>query len=76
MSIHYRCRHCRCAVGELDQPQVDMKQLGLDHLNIEERKEFVSYETNGDVVIKTICEDCQEALERNPDYHQIRTFIQ
>jgi hypothetical protein len=24
----------------------------------------------------TICEDCQEALDRNPHYHEYHTFIQ
>ncbi|MCA1530915.1 DUF2757 family protein, partial [Bradyrhizobium yuanmingense] len=28
-----------------------------------------------DIHVKTICEDCQEALARNPEWHQYEKFI-
>ena len=31
---------------------------------------MVTYDSNGDIQIKSICEDCQESLKRNPDYYQ------
>jgi hypothetical protein len=76
MSIHYFCRHCGCKVGAIDQTTFDSKQLGFDHLTAQERKEFIHYHANGDMSVKIICEDCHEALDRNPDYHQFETFIQ
>ncbi|MBM7704911.1 anti-sigma-F factor Fin family protein [Metabacillus iocasae] len=76
MSIRYVCRHCGTSVGIIDVVTINSKELGLDHLTATERKQFIHYNSNGEMSIQTICEDCQEALERNPDYHQYETFIQ
>ncbi|TYS13660.1 anti-sigma-F factor Fin family protein [Rossellomorea vietnamensis] len=70
MAIHYHCRHCGYKVGSLNQVSVHSEQVGLHKLSDEDRLDMVSYEQNGDIHIKTICEDCQESLNRNPDYHQ------
>lgn len=70
MAIHYYCRHCGMNIGSLDRMSVHSESLGLHKLTDEERQEMVSYSGNGDINIKSICEDCQEALERNPDFHQ------
>ncbi|OZM55842.1 peptide ABC transporter permease [Lottiidibacillus patelloidae] len=76
MAINYVCRHCNHQVGKLDQQSVSAQQLGFDHLNDSERLEMIDYKTNGDMTVKTICEDCQEALQRNPQFHELETFIQ
>jgi hypothetical protein len=52
------------------------ESLGLHTLTDQERLEMVSYDPAGDIYITSICEDCQEALERNPDYHQLDFLIQ
>jgi Protein of unknown function (DUF2757) len=36
---------------------------------------MVAYDVTGNIHITAICEDCQEALERNPDYHQYDFLI-
>lgn len=76
MAIHYHCRHCGVNVGTIDRASVNSESLGFDHLTTDDRKEMITYQSNGDMTIKTICEDCQEALERNPDYHEYEQFIQ
>ncbi|MFT4415984.1 anti-sigma-F factor Fin family protein [Fredinandcohnia humi] len=76
MSLHYYCRHCGVKVGSIDNVSVHSESLGFHQLSDEERQEMISYETNGDIHVKTICEDCQEALHRNPELHQYETFIQ
>lgn len=76
MAIHYHCRHCGINIGTIDRFPITSESLGLNILTHEDRKEMITYQTNGDMVIKTICEDCQEALERNPDFHQYEQFIQ
>ncbi|WP_428910335.1 anti-sigma-F factor Fin family protein [Niallia sp. Krafla_26] len=70
MSIHYQCRHCGVKLGTLDQTRVDAERLGLHTLSVEERQAIVSYDSNGDIQIKSICEDCQESFLRNPDNYQ------
>ncbi|MBO8157669.1 MAG: anti-sigma-F factor Fin family protein [Bacillaceae bacterium] len=76
MAIIYRCHHCHRLVGRLEQPYLEEEQLGLDQLTFEERRELIKHTDNGDIEIKTICEFCQDALDRNPFYHELDTFIQ
>ncbi|RAS75030.1 anti-sigma-F factor Fin family protein [Priestia endophytica] len=76
MSIHYVCRHCGHKVGTLEGKVVDTEKLGFNHLTNEERTSFIQYAEDGSMSVNVICEDCQEALERNPDFHQYSTFIQ
>lgn len=76
MAIVYECRHCRQEIGRISQLEIDAKYLGFQMLSSEERIEMIHYESDGNVRVKIICEDCQEALERNPLYHQLDDFIQ
>ncbi|RSK25488.1 anti-sigma-F factor Fin family protein [Bacillus sp. HMF5848] len=76
MSIHYHCRHCGYHVGSIDNQTVQATNLGFHLLTDNERQDMISYETNGDIIVKTICEDCHEALNRNPHYHECDSFIQ
>ncbi|QGQ43933.1 anti-sigma-F factor Fin family protein [Metabacillus sediminilitoris] len=76
MALHYHCRHCGVKVGSIDSISVSSEQLGFHQLSNDERQEMITYQDNGDMHIKTICEDCQDALNRNPDLHQYESFIQ
>jgi hypothetical protein len=76
MALHYYCRHCGTKVGTINRMSIYSEQLGFHHLTDEERLEMISYLPNGDIQVKTICEDCQEALERNPEYYLYEKFIQ
>ncbi|MDC3417931.1 anti-sigma-F factor Fin family protein [Aquibacillus salsiterrae] len=76
MAIVYTCNHCNNVVGKLDQEIVDTQSLGWNELSAEDRNALIEYQANGDVKIKTICEDCQESLEKNPAYHELDNFIQ
>lgn len=76
MAIHYHCRHCGMKLGSLSQSSIHSETLGLHKLTEQERHEMVRYGQDGDIHITSICEDCQEALERNPDYHQFDFLIQ
>jgi hypothetical protein len=76
MAIHYRCRHCKTHVGTIDQHTVSASKLGFVELSTEERQELLSYKENGDIDVTITCEDCQESLERNPEFHTLQSFIQ
>jgi len=69
MAIHYFCRHCGTNMGTIDTQSIHAENLGLNTLTNEERQDMVSYESNGNIHIKSICEDCQDALTRNPELH-------
>ncbi len=75
MTIHYHCRHCGTKLGSLDQASIHSEALGLHKLTEQERQDMVTYDSSGDIHITAICEDCQESLERNPDYHQYDFLI-
>ena len=76
MAIYYSCKHCNVNIGKLDVPSVATADLGLDSLTVQEQAEYVSYDAQGHVHVKSICEDCYEMLRRNPDYHALDSFIQ
>jgi hypothetical protein len=75
VAIHYHCRHCGTNLGSIERTSIHSETLGLHKLTERERQEMVSYDSSGDIHIAAICEDCQEALERTPDYHQYDYFI-
>jgi hypothetical protein len=66
MSVNYICRHCSMQIGTIEQ-QVDESQLGLNSLTPEERKDIITYNQNGDLTLKVVCDYCKEALENNPE---------
>jgi hypothetical protein len=76
LAIHYHCRHCGTKIGSIEKTSVNSESLGLHKLTDQERHEMINYDNSGDIFITSICEDCQEALERNPEYHQYDFLIQ
>ncbi|WP_270182903.1 anti-sigma-F factor Fin family protein [Alkalihalobacillus sp. CinArs1] len=76
MTIHYVCRHCDVQVGTLNQNDCSAEGLGFHQLTQEERQSMIEYKQDGTITVKTICEDCHDAMERTPSYHELDTFIQ
>jgi hypothetical protein len=66
MSVNYVCRHCRMQIGTIEH-EVGETQLGLQSLTAEERKDIITYDQNGDLTLKVVCDYCKEALENNPE---------
>ncbi|CEG29553.1 anti-sigma-F factor Fin family protein [Bacillus sp. B-jedd] len=75
MAIHYVCRHCGTVIGSIEMPKADSVMLGLNILSGEDRAAMVSYEQNGDIQVRSICEDCQESFDKNPNLHQYDYLI-
>lgn len=71
MRVEYMCKHCQHKVGAVDQPSwtyADAEnRLGIGQLTAAERMESVSFHPSGTMQVQTVCEDCQQALEHNPD---------
>lgn len=76
MSLYYTCRHCHTCLGMLTKQQIQLEQLGINQLSAEEHKEFIMYDPLGNIHVKTICENCEEALESNPSLHEVDFIIQ
>ncbi|WP_141434183.1 anti-sigma-F factor Fin family protein [Bacillus sp. 03113] len=75
MAIYYHCRHCGVKIGMIDSSYVEIERLGFHKLSDEERKDMISYDGSGNIYIKSICENCQESLQKNPEYYQNDYFI-
>lgn len=67
MAVNYVCRHCRTPMGTIDGSDISEARLGFHFLTPEERSDIISYNLNGDVTVKVVCDYCHEALEANPE---------
>ncbi|MDF2960565.1 MAG: hypothetical protein K0S39_2300 [Paenibacillus sp.] len=76
MAVKYFCRHCQTLIGELDQHHVSEELLGFHFLTPEERRDIISYNPNGDVTVKVVCDYCKEALDSNPELSLLTSPLQ
>jgi hypothetical protein len=76
MSVKYICRHCQTTIGVITNDLVSEFQLGFHFLTPEERSDIISYNPNGDVTVKLVCNYCGEALEANPELMLIGNPLQ
>lgn len=54
-------------LGSIDRPEVTEFQLGFHSLTPEERSDIISYEINGSITVKVVCDYCKEALDTHPE---------
>jgi hypothetical protein len=76
MSVKYICRHCQTFIGELFYKQVNEAMLGFHFLTPEERRDIISYDQNGDMMVKVVCNYCKEALDANPELSLLGSPLQ
>jgi hypothetical protein len=76
MSIKYYCRCCNSKIGEIDQEDVTEYELGFHHLTPTERQEIISFQDDGHVQVRVICDYCKEAFEANPDLMLVANPLQ
>jgi len=75
VAIVYKCKHCHQIIGTLDAKVVDTATLGWDQLTAEEQQTMIVYEENGQITVRTICENCERTLTQHPEYHALDHFI-
>ncbi|MCR8636107.1 MULTISPECIES: anti-sigma-F factor Fin family protein [Paenibacillus] len=76
MGVKYFCRHCQTLIGELEQQYISEELLGFHFLTPEERRDIISYNPNGDVTVKVVCDYCKEALDSNPELSLLTSPLQ
>lgn len=77
MAVHYQCKHCNMPLGEIaDSSAVSEFQLGFHFLTPEERNDIITYNSNGDVTVKLVCDYCNEALRNHPELSLISNPLQ
>lgn len=70
MAIHYTCRYCGINIGTITQSSVDSQLLGFHKLTEDERMDMINYDHDGDIHVKSICEDCHESFMTNPNNYE------
>lgn len=76
MNVNYVCRHCRAKMGQIEGDAVSEARLGLHFLTPEERRDIISYDSNGNMSVQVVCDYCAEALEANPELSLIGNPLQ
>jgi hypothetical protein len=76
LTVTYICRHCQTLIGQLPQQHMNEQLLGFHFLTPEERQSIISYNPNGDVTVKVICDYCKEALDSNPELSLVVSPLQ
>ena len=75
MTVKYVCRHCATPIGIIHE-EISEFRLGLHFLTPEERRDIISYNRDGDVTVKVICDYCQQALETHPELSLLQNPLQ
>jgi protein-arginine kinase activator protein McsA len=76
MTIHYVCKHCNMPLGQITNENVTEVQLGFHFLTPEERNDIITYNSNGEVTVKLVCDYCHEALQSNPELSLVPSPLQ
>lgn len=67
MAINYVCRYCKTPLGQLYDTAFDWERLGFHTLTPEERKDIITYDRDGNMTVRVICDYCKEAVEQHPE---------
>lgn len=67
MTVTYICRHCRTTIGEISDESVSEFQLGFHFLTPEERRDIITYNPEGNVTVKVVCDYCKQTLDNYPE---------
>ena len=67
MTVKYVCRHCHSSIGEIADDAVNEYRLGFHFLTPEERRDIIAYNSDGDVIVKVVCEYCDQTLSAYPE---------
>ncbi len=75
MTIRYRCRHCETEMGTLpfDGEETVRK---LHQFEIGEVDDYIEKTKEGDTIVHSICEHCEDSLRQFPNYYALKQWLQ
>ena len=76
MAIRYTCRHCETEIGTLPFESVKETILQLQKMDEGEEEHFLTYEKDGALTVRCICEQCEQSLRTFPDYYTLNKWLQ
>lgn len=65
--VEYVCRFCQSSLGKLNSSVYSEVELGLDQLTPEEREDIISHDTDGQMRVQVVCENCEQILNHYPE---------
>lgn len=65
--VEYVCRFCSSSLGKLNNSVYSEEELGLDQLTAEEREDIIIHDTNGQMQVRVVCENCEQILNHYPE---------
>ncbi|WP_037465057.1 anti-sigma-F factor Fin [Shimazuella kribbensis] len=65
--VEYVCRFCQSSLGKLNDSVYSEAELGLDQLTTEEREDIIIHDTNGQMQVRVVCENCERILNHYPE---------
>jgi hypothetical protein len=75
MTVHYRCRYCEVEIGTL--PLKDEEALQKLHLfEVGEIDDYIGKNSQGETIVHSICEHCEESVKQYPDYYALKKWLQ
>lgn len=75
--VHYHCRHCESEVGSLPFESVKETLTLIQQMEDQEQEEpFLAYQKDGAIVVRCICERCEQVLQQFPDYYALEKWLQ
>jgi len=76
MAIGYHCRHCKTEIGSIPFESARDTLRQLEALDKEEKEQYLTIEEGGAITVRTICEQCEQALKSHPDYYTFTKWLQ
>lgn len=76
MPIRYKCRHCDTEIGQLPLDSIDEQFLLKNDITPEEQDTYIEHGSEGNYTIQCICEECQNSLQKFPNYYALKKWIQ
>jgi hypothetical protein len=76
MAIRYTCRHCETEIGTLPFESAQETILLLQKMDEGEAEQFLTYEKDGKLTVRCICEQCEQSLRSFPDYYTLKKWLQ
>lgn len=76
MAVNYICKYCRLNMGRIENESISEHRLGFHSLTVDERKDIITYNLNGDVEVHLVCDYCNEALNSNPELNLVNNPLQ
>lgn len=76
--IHYHCRHCESEIGSLPFESAKEALLLIKKMDEMEQQgeQFLVHREDGALVVRCICEQCEQVLKQFPGYYALEKWLQ